>query len=391
MQSLNFLERLLAVTKQLAEIHDLHDALHYVVKVAVDFVQAQRGYLVLFETDDSLDFRVCFGVEEGHHPDPAEAVSTSIVTRVRDTGEAQLIVDALEHDEFRFAASVRDNRLRSVMCVPLTTQEQRIGALYVENRTDAHLFNKAHLRTLHLFAGHTAALIANMMLQDDLRQSREDLVVARETERQRLRRDLHDGIGPVLATLAMEIQTAGNLIEFDSETSREMLNRAHEKAQTTLDDLRRIVHNLRPPALDELGLVYALREIILNLRRTLPLHIVFTASDEQPQLNAAVEVAIYHIVREALLNVIRHADATTCRITLDFDDVICIDIMDDGVGIAHDAPSGVGLRSIRERTDELRGTFTIIPRKENLGTHLRVIIPRSHPPIKSIQAEDKRQ
>ena len=380
MQSLNFLEQLLAVNKRLAEIHDLQAALRYVVQVTVDFVQAQRGYLVLFDGDETLDFRVCFSADEDNVPDPTESVSTSIVMHVRETSEAQLIVDALEHAEFQFAVSVRDNRLRSVMCAPLITQEQCLGALYVENRTDANLFTKGDLRTLRLLAGQMAVLIANVMLHEDLRQSREALVLARETERRRLRRDLHDGIGPMLATLALEIQTAGNLIERDPQASRDLLDRAHDKAQTTLEDLRRIVHNLRPPALDELGLVYALREIVATFQRTHPLHITFMASDEQPEINAAVEVAVYHIVRESLLNIVRHADAQHCRIELEFGQMVTIDIVDDGIGISTDAPIGVGLRSIRERTTELRGHYTIEQVNAEGGTHVYVELPAADQP-----------
>jgi signal transduction histidine kinase len=377
MQSINFLERLLQITKELAEIRTVDAALRYVVGVAADFVQAQRGYLVLFsdETDPALDYRVSYDVQQQTNDSaPTTNVSTTILRRVQQTGEAQLITDALDHPDFRYADSVRDNRLRSVLCVPLLTQERRIGALYMENRRDANLFNKADLRTLSLLATQCAALLQNAILHEDLRRSREALVLAREAERRRLRRDLHDGIGPLLATIGLEIQTASNLLPTDAEQSRTMLARTHDKTQTALHDLRRIVYDLRPPVLDELGLIYALREVVSSFQDAHPLQITFQASHDAPELSAAAEVATYYIVCEALNNAIKHADARHCTIRLTFAEAIQIDVQDNGVGIAVDASQGVGLRSMQERVAELRGSFRIT-QPCNGGTHLRVSLP----------------
>ena len=99
-----------------------------------------------------------------------------------------------------------------------------------------------------------------MRLTTDLQRSRERLVTTREEERRRLRRDLHDGLGPTLGSLPLKLDVAGDLLERDPVAARELLRGLKEQSQSAVADIRRLVYELRPPALDELGLVGAIRE-----------------------------------------------------------------------------------------------------------------------------------
>jgi signal transduction histidine kinase len=201
-------------------------------------------------------------------------------------------------------------------------------------------------------------------LTADLQRSRERLVVAREEERRRLRRDLHDGLGPQLAGIALKLETLRNRLTNDPFADS-LLADLVKQTQDATTDIRHLVYELRPPALDELGLVSALREGAMQYTQQgcNDLNITFDAPESLPPLPAAVEVAVYRIVQEALMNVIRHAEARNCLVRLTLDEstsLLCLEVQDDGKGLPMKRRAGVGLNSMRERAEELGGTLKII-------------------------------
>ena len=209
---------------------------------------------------------------------------------------------------------------------------------------------------------------------EELQLSRARLVTAREEERRRLRRDLHDGLGPMLGSLTLKLDVAGDLVEENPTAARALLHDVKAQARTAIADIRRLVYALRPPALDDLGLVAALREEAARyepggLRTTLD------APERLPPLPAAVEVATYRIAQEALTNVARHSGARVCTIRLALDDgVIQLEIVDDGHGFPIIVRAGVGLASMRERAGELGGICVVESRPEG-GTAVRASLP----------------
>jgi signal transduction histidine kinase len=211
-------------------------------------------------------------------------------------------------------------------------------------------------------------------LTADLQQSRTRLVTAREEERRRLRRDLHDGLGPTLASLTFKIDAARNLLTQDSARADRLLEEVREQTQETLAQIRRLVYDLRPPALDELGLLSALREQAAPSGHQ-GLQILIEAPSCLPPLPAAVEVAAYRIAQEALTNVVRHAQARHCLLRLGLGDrVLTLQITDDGKGIAPLHHIGVGLLAMQERASELGGGCTIT-RGACGGTTIQVTFP----------------
>ena len=206
----------------------------------------------------------------------------------------------------------------------------------------------------------------------DIRRARERLVAAREEERRRLRRDLHDGLGPVLASLTLMADAASNLLRQDPEAAAKLLRELSAEAKAATAEIRRVVYELRPPALDELGLVSALREQVDQYREG-GLQVSIHAPDSLPPLPAAVEIAAYRIVQESMTNVIRHARARTCAVRLDMNGGLRLAIADDGCGI-NGARAGVGLTSMRERAEELGGTWVVEPGQPT-GTVVRAVLP----------------
>jgi signal transduction histidine kinase len=257
--------------------------------------------------------------------------------------------------------------------LPLVYQAETIGQLLVEPRAQGEAFTPAERRLLDDIALQAGAAAHAIRLTVDLQRSREQLVTAREEERRRLRRDLHDGLGPQLASLTLTIAAVRELLRHDVHAADRLLQELANHAQTAIADIRRIVYDLRPPALDDLGLVLALRERAAAYQQA-GLQITIDAPDQLPSLPAAVEVAAYRIAQEAITNVVRHANARSCVVRLRIDDGLWVEIEDDGRGLPPGRRPGVGLTSIRERTTELGGSLTV-ESAPNQGTHIRVRLP----------------
>ncbi|MCB0032779.1 MAG: sensor histidine kinase [Anaerolineales bacterium] len=268
-------------------------------------------------------------------------------------------------------AAVYGSQTDELQMLLLLYQKQEIGRLFVAPRGRGERFSREDERLLTTIAQLSATTVQAVQLSLELQQSRRQLVTSREEERRRLRRDLHDGLGPVLASVALQADTARDLADSDPAETKMILNSIMEQAQTAVSDVRRLVYNLRPPALDELGLVGALRQFASPLQHQVAIRFETTALPEMP---AAVEVAAYRIVQEALNNVIKHAHATTCIVAIEMKEVLQLIVQDDGIGISDSTVSGVGLISIKERAAELGGTCTIYT-LANGGTCVKVNLP----------------
>ncbi len=257
--------------------------------------------------------------------------------------------------------------------LPLTHQRERIGALMLAPRSANEPFTEAEERLLDDLARQVEIAVQNVQLTRDLRRARQELVRAREEERRRIRRDLHDGLGPQLASQALTITAARRLYAQDPQAADRLLAEAIQHAQAATDDVRRLVHELRPPALDDLGLLGAIRSLINRLERS-GLQIITHLPNEIGPLPAAVETACYFICQESLNNVIRHADASQCTLTLIKNEQLHLEITDDGIGFPADHPPGIGLRSMRRRAEEIGGSFQIKSRPEG-GTQVAIRLP----------------
>jgi signal transduction histidine kinase len=271
-----------------------------------------------------------------------------------------------------------DNLLR----LPLTYGGESVGRMVLGARTGG-TFTPADAALLEDLAHQTAIAVhavtlhrEAVRLSADLQRSRELLVTAREEERRRLRRDLHDGLGPRLAAQSLKVGSARMLYDQDPKTADTLLSELESDIEATLAEIRRLVYDLRPPALDELGLVGAIHDAAEHhtSQGANGLHISVHAPDKLPPLSAAVEVASYRIVQEALANVTHHASAADCVVRLTVMDELRIEVSDDGTGIPKEHHTGVGLHSMRERAEELGGTC-IVGRSASGGTRVLARLP----------------
>ncbi|ALJ20431.1 sensor histidine kinase [Microbacterium sp. No. 7] len=222
--------------------------------------------------------------------------------------------------------------------------------------------------------GDAAGIAVRAALADlRLQRSREALVVAREDERRRLHRELHDGVGPTLASVAQRIRRARDLAPRQPGTAHALLASAGEGIEHAMNEVRAIVAGLRPPALESLGLAEALRAAWADAERP-----VIRVRGDPGTLSPAAEIAAYRIAMEAVGNAARHSGARTCHVTLERSGAeLRMRIEDDGGGGARSTPGGNGLRTMRERAEGLGGRVTL--RDGHPGTVVELVLPLPDP------------
>ncbi len=252
---------------------------------------------------------------------------------------------------------------------PMLVKGQNIGALLVSVRFIGESFSPSEMRLLEDLAARAAASVQEALLTQEVQTSKEAIVLAREEERKRIRRDLHDGLGPALASLSMNLQISKGFIAKNPTRAEEMVSASAQSVQDAMSDIRRLVYGLRPPALDDLGLEGALRQ---QLGQMLGISTIIYVSALEP-LPAAVEVAIYRITSEALNNIVKHAKATQVKFNLYHDETgLLLEITDNGIGLLESRINGIGLQSMRERAVELGGRFELLSKN---GTRVLAWLP----------------
>jgi signal transduction histidine kinase len=260
--------------------------------------------------------------------------------------------------------------------VPLLLRGAQAGSLIVAQRSPKEPYSERDLALLEDLARPIAVAAHAATLTRDLQRSRESLVAAREEERRRIRRNLHDGLGPALAGIAFGLDAARNTLASNPKATAVTLAELKTEVQVSISDVRRLVYDLRPPALDQLGLVPALQQYAARLTERGTLDILVSAP-ALPSLPAAVEVAAYRIATEALTNAARHSGARHTSVSFTVDDAnLRLEVADDGVGLParRDSRStGLGLAAMAERAAELGGACSAASRDR--GTSVVAVLP----------------
>ena len=261
--------------------------------------------------------------------------------------------------------------------LPLTYQTARVGELILAPRAAGESFSPSDLKLINIIAQQAGVAAYTVRLNNDLKKSRERLVSAQEEERRRLRRDLHDGVGPTLASFSQRLETAAELIHSNPQKSEKIIHALQKQVTETVAEIRRLVYALRPPVLDEFGLVSAIREHTAQYRGPRGIRVAFDVTEPMPPLPAAVEVAAYRIALEAFTNIVKHARASACTVLIRIENAsLLLEISDNGKGLPAETQAGIGFHSMRERANELGGKFAVENRPSG-GTTIRARLPIS--------------
>jgi signal transduction histidine kinase len=344
----------------------------------------QRGanHLMYGERDEPYTVLSRLGERLESTLSPA-AVLPTVVQTVKEALKLPYVAIELKRDATFETVASAGEPAQDLQRLPLVYGGETVGRLVVRPRAGDDAFTAADQVLLGDLAHQIGVAAHAVRLTDEavrlsanLQRSRERLVTMREEERRRLHRDLHDGLGPTLGSLTLKLDVAGDLLERDPAAARALLGGLKTQAQSALADIRRLVYALRPPALDDLGLLGAIDETAAQYSSN-GLRVSVEAPGRLPPLPAAVEVAAYRIVQEALTNVVRHAEASECVIRLALDDALRtlrLEIRDDGRGLPRERGRGVGVASMRERAAELGGECVVESFSAG-GTRVRASLP----------------
>ena len=258
--------------------------------------------------------------------------------------------------------------------LPLSHQGDPVGELLVVPRDGEDTLGERDLRLLEDLSIHAAAALHETRLRRQLAVSREGVVVAREEERRRLSRVLHDDLGATLAAQKLKVGGIRAALAHSPEAAAQQAASLEGDLAMAIRRLRELAYELRPPALEDLGL----RGALVSLGRTNPSHrplVEIRAPDPLPAMSAAIELSVYRIAEQAIANAVSHSGATRCVVEIRVTkQELDISICDDGTGFPAGSRPGVGLGSMRDRAEELAGELTF-GNQETGGALVRARIP----------------
>lgn len=322
-------------------------------------------------------------------------VEEVLEVRLKESKKKLLLVsryhDKYQQEDIRKAYESADN-LRVDLAIK-REQEQFL----IKRRNDLELRIKDVLKTIQRSDNlHSHIDIALTYLTGDLKdmtmhiddiQQRQimgiRIIKAQEEERQRVARDIHDGPAQSLSNVVLKAEICERLISMDTERAKEELYKLKSIVRESLQDVRKIIYNLRPMSLDDLGLVPTLQRLVLTFREEMNKEVTFNVIGIFDDIRPVISLTLFRIVQEALSNIMKHAEAENVAVNLEFkEDVIKLYIYDDGIGFDtellktrnNDINSGFGLFSMRERVELLSGDFDISS-EINKGTRLNIAIP----------------
>lgn len=248
----------------------------------------------------------------------------------------------------------------AVVVLPLRVGGRPLGDLVLAARRGERTLPGPDRRLVDALLPLVALVVDVSRLNAEVETARQRAVLTGVAERDRIRRDLHDGLGPSLSGVALGIEAAETALRGgDHATAAGLANRLRREVHAAVEEVRRIIDGLRPSALDEQGLVMALRQRAesITTRSGGRLRVRIDAPDELPPLPGDIEQAAYRIADEALTNVVRHSEASSCILRIMSGDDLTVEIVDDGRGLPEQVPTGVGLVSMRARAEALGGSL----------------------------------
>ncbi|MFN2135647.1 MAG: histidine kinase [Candidatus Promineifilaceae bacterium] len=337
-------------------------------------LQRSANRLMFGERDDPYAVLSKLGVQLQTTTTP-EAMLQSVVGTIATALKLPYVAIELAGKDGRLSGAAVGTAVAQTAEFPLRYQNETVGYLVVSPRSPGEIFTERERQLLSDISGQTGAMAYAVRLTAALQRSRETLVLAREEERRRIRSDLHDELGPTLASQTFALDAALDALEHDPQTAADLLRTLKIQNQATVAEIRRLVYELRPPTLDELGILGALQAHVAKLDgRSAPTIQISSDPDPLPALSAAVEVAAFRITLEAITNVVRHARARRCEVLLKVvGTALHIEVSDDGIGMPAKPRPGVGLHSMRERAEELGGSLLVV--NDLPGARVTAVLP----------------
>lgn len=341
--------------------------------VRLVYLETKANKVSLALCDDStgkLVVKACVGMPKDQVGSLIDMSDDSIVWSAIRTGKPILL-----DGESKNSTGVANQGATAVLCVPLSIKGKSIGAIHCSKMNTRAGFSESDLELLSIIAGQATIAIENARLfnsvrghQIKLETSLIKVLTAQEDERSRISAELHDGLAQWLVSASYSMQTgAEQMTSSRFDEARGELARANDIVSQSVKELRRVILDLHPIALAELGLVGALKQSIDYFNRENGVRCDFKVVGGSANLSFINDVTIYRVIQEALNNVRKHAAAHHVDVVLEFnDDHVAVSIIDDGIGFDlnnikgnNGASVSLGLVTMKERTEMIGGNFEI--------------------------------
>lgn len=368
---------------------DLDTVLYRAIEKTLEIMKRNTGGILLLDEERQM---LCYRVHNGFSKEYAQSVcfrpGEGIVGKVAQSGEAIMVDDVSTDPRVAHPSLIAAERLRAFAAIPLRVRDKVLGVLTIASH-DARKFSAEDIQLLESIASQIAIAVENAKLHQEVQHKDEsrgellgEIFSIQEEERRRIARELHDETSQSLASLAASLEAVASMLPLGADETRARLRKVGQVALNALDEIHRIIYELRPTLLDDLGLVAAARWLANNSLGAAGLNVNFKTTGRVKRLTPKMETILFRVIQEAVSNIARHAHAKNTDLTLRFKkDTIIVHIRDDGEGFdveeaisSRDRPRGLGLLGMKERVELVHGVLNIRSRPGS-GTEVEIEIP----------------
>jgi len=369
---------------------DLDTVLSSALDKTLEIIKANTGGILLLDEEKKLlCYRVYHGLSKEYVQNVCYRLGEGIVGRVAQSGEAILVEDISIDPCDIHPGLIATEGLRALASVPLRSKDKVLGVLNIASH-EAHKFSPDDIKLLDSIAPQIAIAIENAKLHQEVQRKEgirgellQDIFSIQEEERKRIARELHDETSQVIASLNASLEAATGMLPAGADKTKTILRKAQALSINILDDIHKLIYELRPSLLDDLGLVTAVRWLAENNLETLGITVNLKKPGRERRLPPRIETTLFRVIQEAVNNIAKHSHAKNTYISLQFKkNVTRVHIRDDGQGFdveeaiaSKDRPRGLGLVGMRERVASVNGHLDIQSHPGGEGTEIIIEIP----------------
>jgi signal transduction histidine kinase len=385
------LASLLSISEILSQptaLTDFNAALRHVAERTLEITKTTCGSVSIIE-EGQLMLAVNIGLYRNRRPGAVLRQEGAISTAAAQTGKPVMTEDLKKDRRFPGGDRRLSPNVHGFLGVPILKEDTVVGVFNVASR-QARNFSPDDVRLLEGIARQIATALENTRLQKEVQHKEEirgdllrDMFSIQEEERKRIARELHDETSQVVAALNASLETASILMPTDVNKAETVLKKAQDLSVNILDGIHRLIYELRPSLLDDLGLVAAARWLTETNLGMAGISATVTTRGHQRRMPQDIEATLFRVIQEAVTNIARHSGAKKASVHLDFHDTsIRVQIKDDGRGFnvdeaisSKDRPRGLGLVGMRERVSIVGGSVQIKSDPRGAGTLIKIVIP----------------
>lgn len=392
-QRTNELSVLLGVSESLAlvpSLAGLENALDQALERTMQITKADGVGVLLWNQETGVySYHAHRGLSERYTSAMSCKPGEGIIGKVAETGEPIQVEDITTDPRAVRTDLLVAEGLKGFAAVPLKSKHSLEGVLVVASH-EAHQLSSHDLRLLESIGGQIGTAVENVRLQQEVQRKDEmrrellrEVLSMQEEDRRRIARELHDETSQVIASLTANLEAIVSVLPSDGKKAVSLARKTQGLSVKILDEIHRLIYELRPSLLDDMGLVSAARWLGENNLEAGGIGFEFRTVGKTRRLPSEVEVTLFRVIQEAMNNILRHAGAKKASVVLYFrKSSISVRIADDGQGFdvqeainAKDRPRGLGLLGMRERVELLKGTINIRSKPGESGTVVEVKIP----------------